>query len=439
MTRPGVVMAGGGPVSVIGGLGRAQVRTLALIRWVAIAGQSATLLVVHYGFEFPVPMGAALLAVAASVLANFLFISRASRGGAGERTTAGFFALDIIQLAVLLYLTGGLQNPFAFLLLAPVAVSATILSLGSVILLGGLAIAAVTGLALWHMPLPWMEAFPPFPLTYVLGVWVSLAIGVLFFAIYTFRVAEEARQLSEALNATQMALAREQQFSAMGTLAAAAAHELGSPLGTIAVVAGEIARELPDNSPIAEDIRLLVSETHRCRDILAALAQRPEGDSVAFSQVPLSAVVEQSTDLHQTDDVDIVFNAASAENSAAVEPRIRAAPEIIHGLGNLAQNAIQFAKKQVTIETRWDDTTARVSIHDDGPGFSQLVLDRIGEPYISARHHGTGHMGLGIFIAQTLLERTGARLIFRNRPDGGAEVTVTWPLAAFQSGSAIDN
>tara|TARA_B100000886_G_scaffold340535_1_gene310933 strand:- start:5739 stop:7055 length:1317 start_codon:yes stop_codon:yes gene_type:complete len=438
MINSGKIMTGFDPETMIGGLGRAQSRTLALIRWVAIAGQTATLVVVHYGFGFKVVIGPALLVVAASALANSLFISRTSRSGAGEPTVAGFFAFDLIQLSALLYLTGGLENPFAFLLLAPVVVSAAILSFVSVILIGGLATVAITLIAIWHEPLPWNNHFPPFPPTYILGVWVSLAIGVLFFAFYTFRVAEEARQLSEALYATQMALAREQQLSAMGMLAAAAAHELGSPLGTIAVAAGEISRELPEGSPLAEDIGLLVSETHRCRDILAALAQRPEGDAVAFSQVPLSAVVEHSASMHKTDDVKIVFNLHPYNNKENIEPKIRSAPEIIHGFGNLTHNAVQFAVKEVNIETRWDENVASVTIRDDGPGFSQIVLDRIGEPYISDGRKGTGHMGLGIFIAKTLLERTGARLIFGNCDNGGAEVSVVWPLQAFRNlGSEI--
>ena len=410
----------------LGGLGRAQLRTLGVIRWVAIAGQTVTLLVVHYGFQFDLPLELALLTVGVSAFANIIFISRAGRGNIGESNVAAIFGFDLIQLSVLLYLTGGLQNPFAFLLLAPVTVSAAILSRGSVILLSGLAISAVTILTIWHLPLPWVGTIEPFPPIYMLGVWVSLGIGVLFFAIYTYRVATEARQLSQALNATQMALAREQQVSAVGMIAAAAAHELGSPLGTIDVAVNEIARELPKDSPFSEDIELLVSEIHRCRDILAALARKPEFDRVAFSKVPLSAVVEQSSNLHRREEIELCFLILPPENRDIREPQIKPAPEILHGLGNLVQNAIQFAKKQVTIETLWDRERVTVQIYDDGPGFPQFIIDRAGEPYISGRNQAGGQMGLGIFIAQTLLERTGASLSYRNSPSGGAQVTITW-------------
>jgi two-component system sensor histidine kinase RegB len=421
-------------INTIAGLGRAQLRTLAFIRWVAIGGQSVTLLMVHYGLGFDLLLGPALLTVGASVLVNVFFIIRTARGGRRKSEVAALFAFDLIQLSVLLYLTGGLQNPFSFLLLAPVAVSAAILSRATVIFLSGLAIASVTVLSLWHMPLPWIGPIAPFPSLYVVGVWVSLAIGVLFFATYTYRVATESRQLSEALNATQMALAREQQVSAMGTLAAAAAHELGSPLGTIAVVAGEIAREIPEDSPHAEDIRLLVSETHRCRDILAALAQKPKVDTVAFSRVPISAVVEQSALLHKSEEIELSFDSCPRKGTKLREPMIRAAPEILHGLGNLIQNAIQFARKKVEIRVFWDDYSVQLNIQDDGSGFSQFVLDRIGEPYISSRHPSKGQMGLGIFIAQTLLERTGARLSFGNRQSGGAEICVNWKRELLDTG-----
>jgi len=422
---------------VIDGPERIQLRTLALIRWAAIAGQGAALLVVHFGLGFDLPILPALAAVAASAVFNIATTARRQFERLQEPKVAGYLAFDVVQLAVLLFLTGGLQNPFAFLLLAPVAVSATILSLTSTAILCGLALACITVLAVWHMPLPWRGAPPLLPLTYILGVWAALAIGILFFAAYTWRVAEEARRLSEALSATQLALAREQQFSAVGALAAAAAHELGSPLGTIAVAAREIARDLPHNSPISEDVDLLLSETARCRDILADLARNPEGDDEPFSRVPIGAIVESSTAPHQIEAITIQFDAAAASDAPdCPQPLIKAAPEIIHGLGNLIQNAIQFARTGVTITTRWSDVDVYVTIVDDGPGFSSLMLERIGEPYLSMRGgHGTDvgdHMGLGIFIAQTLLARTGGRVEFSNHPGRGARVAVRWDRAILE-------
>jgi two-component system sensor histidine kinase RegB len=423
--------------SSAGGFGRVQLRTLALIRWVAIAGQAAALMVVHFGLGYSLPLLPALATVCVSALFNSATAVRRPSGSLGERGVATYLAFDVVQLAVLLFLTGGLQNPFAFLLLAPVAISATVLSLTSTVALCGIALVSITVLGVWHLPLPWKGPSPHLPDMYVLGVWVALAIGIIFFAAYTWRVAEEARRLSEGLTATQLALAREQQLSAMGALAAAAAHELGSPLGTIAVTAREISRDLPAGSPLAEDVELLISETARCRDILADLAHNPAGDNAPFSQVPIGAIVESASALHRNDTVAIAFDAAPSPDAPdSREPRITSAPEIIHGIGNLVQNAVQFARRNVTVRTRWSGEWVEVTILDDGPGFAPQVLERIGEPYISMpsdrRVESGDHMGLGIFIAQTLLNRSGARLRFANDPDGGAKVAVRWDRAILE-------
>lgn len=423
---------------VIGGSARIQLRTLALIRWAAIAGQVAALLVVHFGLEFELPIVAALATVAASAVFNGMTAAGRPFQRLGELEVAAYLAFDIAQLAVLLYLTGGLHNPFAFLLLAPVAVSATVLSLNSTVALCGLALACITVLSVWHLPLPWRGAAPFLPPVYVLGVWTALSIGILFFAAYTRRVAEEARQLSEALTATQLALAREQQLSAMGALAAAAAHELGSPLGTIAVTAGEIARDLPDDSPLKEDINLLLSETVRCRDILAELAHNPAGNEAPFTDVPMGSVIESAAMVYQSETVNMTFDVSPLPGWHDIpEPRITSAPEIIHGIGNLVQNAVQFSRQDVDISIRWTDTLAEVVIKDDGGGISPLVLDRIGEPYMSVREEAddeiTNHMGLGIFIAQTLLSRTGASVTFSSAATG-ATVVVRWDRAVLEPG-----
>lgn len=408
-----------------------RLRTLTLIRWVAIGGQVLALLVVHFGFGFPVPLAAAFSVVGASLLLNLIVMSgRPTPVRLGERAAAAFLAFDIMQLAALLYLTGGLENPFSFLLLAPVAVSATILSIRSTFALCVLSVASITLLAVRHYPLPWAEGGFSVPQVYVLGIWVALAVGIVFFAIYTWRVAEEARRMSNALTASQLALAREQQFAALGGLAAAAAHELGSPLGTIAVVSGEIARDLPADSPISEDVRLLISETARCRDILAELSDRSdegEDSSSPFALLPVHALVEVAAERHHQDHVVFSFEAMSLQDEdAGPEPVVVRSPEIIHGIGNIIQNAVQFARSTVYIASGWDAESIRVSIRDDGPGFPPGVLEHIGEPYISSRSSDGGHMGLGIFIARTLLQRSGAGVAFENDRTRGARVDIVW-------------
>ena len=411
------------------GFGRISLRTLVPIRWVAIAGQALTILIVHFGLGFSLPLVPALGVVGGSVLLNVvLILLRQVAARLGERDAALCLGYDILQLAILLHLTGGLQNPFSILILAPVTVAATILSRRPVIVLSVLAVASISVLALWHEPLPWRTEPLVFPAELVLGIWVALVLATVFIGGYTWSVAQEAGRLRDAVTATQLALAREQRVSAVGALAAAAAHELGSPLATIAVVAKELVRDLPDDSPHAEDAALLLSQSERCRTILAELAQQPEDDGGSpYTRLPISALVEAAGALHRDQGVKLIF--ATAGQPAPEEPLVRRSPEIMHGLNNLVQNAVQFARREVSVTTFWDRNTVTVEVVDDGPGFPLHLLGRLGEPYISTRAGAADHMGLGIFIAQSLLERSGARLVFDNLPDGGAHVAISWNRA----------
>ncbi len=405
---------------------RISLRRLVLIRWVAVTGQALTLVIVHYGLGFSLPLMPAFAVVACSVLFNLVFVvSRGAAARLGEREATLFLGYDTLQLAGLLYLTGGLENPFAILMLAPVTVAATILSRWPVAGLAGFAIAAITVLALWHMPLPWRTQKLVFPPELILGLWAALVLATVFIAGYTWTVAREARRLRDAVAATQLALAREQRVSAVGALAAAAAHELGSPLATIAVVAKELARDLPADSPHAEDAMLLVSQSERCRRILAELAHQPEDDGGSpYAVLPISALVEAAGALYRDPRIRLIFAATGAP--ADGEPLVRRSPEIMHGLNNLIQNAVQFARREVSVTIFWDKSAVMVEIADDGPGIPAHLLGRLGEPYLSTRAGAAGHMGLGIFIAQSLLERSGARITFDNLAEGGAHVVISW-------------
>jgi len=412
-----------------------SLRQLVFIRWVAVVGQAVTILVVHYGFALEFKTEAALTAVVISAALNIV-VTLSRRGGArlDDRAATIYLAYDTLQLGVLLFLTGGLENPFAILMLAPVTVSATILSRTSVVALSALTVAAISLLALVHLPLPARAdlSLEPRPV-YVLGMWTALVSSTVFIAGYTWSVAEEARRMRDAFAATQLALAREQRISAVGGLAAAAAHQLGSPLATIAVVAKELVRDLPPDSPYAEDAQLLLSQSERCRTILAELSRRRDGeDGGQFARTLISALVEAAGEPHRTAAMVPTYATAPGNDAAGnpvAEPLVAPSPEIMHGLGNLIQNAVQFAHSEVAVTTSWTEDTVTVDIVDDGPGFTPQVLARIGQPYLSGRGGETQHMGLGIFIAQSLLERTGAHIEFANEPSGGAEVTVEWRRA----------
>ncbi|WP_374446278.1 ActS/PrrB/RegB family redox-sensitive histidine kinase [Stella sp.] len=405
------------------GRGWVNLRTLVAIRWLAVIGQAATLLFVHVSLEYPLPLVTALLVVGASAAVNVVAtLQRPVQTRLTDRDVAAYLAFDVFQLAGLLFLTGGLDNPFAVLILAPVTVSATILSRPTTIGLCFFTLFAIAVLAVFRWPLPWPAPGLELPSTYRFGVAAALMLATVFIAAYTWQVTAEARRLTDALAATQIALAREQQLSAVGALAAAAAHELGSPLGTIAVVARELARDLPDG-PWRDDLALLESQVARCREILAELAQRPER-TAPFDGIPLSLLVELAAAPHRPP--HIAFEIAREGAGDATEPLVPERPELRHGLGNLLQNAFQFADSEVHATVGWNGAQTWIVVRDDGPGFRPEVLARIGEPYVSGRERPGGSMGLGIFIAETLLARTGGEMAVENAADGGAEVTIRW-------------
>ena len=414
---------------------RVRLRTLTLIRWIAIVGQAFTIALVHFSLEFRLPLWPLLGAVGLSALINLaLTVGFAATTRLTERSVALLLGYDILQLAFLLGLTGGLQNPFSILLIVPVTLSATTLSLRTTIVLCLFVIVAASLLGLYPTDLPWHEGTFRLPALYLGGSWLALVLGSTLIAGYAWRVADEARRLSDALAATQMALAREQRLSALGGLAAAAAHELGSPLATIAVTARELANAVPPDSPFAEDIAELVSQGQRCREILRSLSQKGESEEHApFTRMPLSSLLETVADTCRRRPGIKVTGTVNQATPGSQEPRLVPTPEFRHALANLIDNAIQFAEHEVRIVLSLKPERVEVRIEDDGAGFPAEVLELLGEPYLSTRNDDGG-LGLGIFIAQTLLARTGATLQFDNH-EQGARVTITWDRATLE-GSA---
>lgn len=421
---------------------RLKLDTLVRLRWLAIAGQTASVVAVRFWLDFPMQIGLCLATIALSAWLNlFIKIRYPSSLRLNGRTAALLLGYDVLQLTVLLFLTGGLQNPFAILILVPVMVSGTTLAPRFTVMLGGLVIVAVTVIGLWHMPLPWAAgAFIALPFLYILGVWVALSCAVVFMGVYAFRVAEESRQLADALMATELVLAREQHLSALDGLAAAAAHELGTPLATIVLVTKELERELPPDSPYAEDIALLRSQSQRCRDILGKLTSLSTESDQHIDRLPVSHLLAEVVEPHAETGIDIQVKLESETGS---EPVGRRNPAILYGLGNLVENAVDFAETTVEIMASWTPESVSITIADDGPGFASEVIDHIGEPYVTTRaptaeasqdqeDHEAGGLGLGFFIAKTLLERTGAKIDLSNReaPAHGAIVRIVWPRDA---------
>jgi len=414
---------------------RVRVRTLIVLRWLAVLGQTVAVLFVRFGLNVDFPLGWALGAIGVSVALNLaLTFMRRAQELALEWEAALQLAYDIVQLAVLLALTGGLQNPFVFLFVAPVAVSATILRPAVTAMLAALTFVCVGVISVLRLPLPWPEGAPPFdlPPLYQLGIAAAVLVGLAFTSVYAWRVAAEEERLNIALAAVQSVLAREQTLSALGGLAAAAAHELGTPLATIHLVAKEMARAVGPDDPRAEDLQLLVTQSERCRAILGQLSAMREQGDVMVQRAPIRSLLEEIAAPHQGLGAEIVI---TAEGEGPLD--VKRMPEIVHALGGIVENAVGFASGRVDLEARWTPDRVEITVRDDGPGFAPAILNRLGEPYLTERDHQgvAGGLGLGFFISKTLLERTGARLEVRNRrpPNQGAVVKTVWPRTSIEA------
>ena len=416
---------------------RLRLDTLIRLRWLAVAGQSAAVLLVHFWLGFPLPVLFCFALIGLSAWLNiFLGLRYPPTFRLAEWPSFGLLTFDVLQLSGLLYMTGGMTNPFVILLTAPVIVSATSLPVRLTMALGAIVLTAASVLTFQHLPLPWHGTVPlDMPFLYIAGMWVAVVSSLVFTAVYAWRVADEAGKLAAALAAVELVLQREQHLSALDGLAAAAAHELGTPLATIALVAREMEREIPQDSPLREDVELVRSQSQRCREIMRRLTSLSSEGERHIARMELSVLMDEVAQPHRAFDAEIIMQPKPGPGS---EPVLRRNPGILYGLGNLVENAVDFASSKVELEWGWDARRIFIRISDDGPGFAPDILARIGEPYTSKRHLGDrstgGGLGLGMFIAKTLLERSGANLDFLNhaRGSGGAEVMVSWPRASVE-------
>jgi two-component system sensor histidine kinase RegB len=413
--------------------------TILRLRWLAALGQLAAIFIVAQGLEFDVPIVPCVSIVGLSAALNLaLQIAFNPMQRLEPVYAAALLALNIVELAALLFFTGGLQNPFSFLFLAPVLISATALPTRLTIALGVLAVACASALGFFHLPLPWDSDDPlVLPPIYLLGVWLSILLAIGVTSLYAFQVTEESRKLSDALAATELVLTREQHLTQIDGLAAAAAHELGTPLSTIFLIARELEKTVQDG-PLASDLKTLREQAQRCRDILAKITQL-SASGAPFDRMPLSTLIEETVAPHRDFGVVIKVRLAVA---ATREPVGARNPAVLYGVGNILENAVDFARATVEVNAWWNADTVEIVISDDGPGIAPDMLKRIGEPYLSRRRSADepqsehGGLGLGIFIARTLLERTGAKVSFSNRvfPDHGAVVHIVWPRDRFEAG-----
>lgn len=424
-----------------------RLRTLVTLRWFAALGQAVAAIVAAQVYQLDFQYGLVGIVIAFSILANLVSrYNHPENKRLSEREATFWLFFDLLQLGLLLFLTGGLNNPFALLVLAPVTIAATVLQLRSTLFLGITAVCLITLISNFNMPLVTAAGFElALPVLFQFGFWLALVIGVVFLAIYARQVTTEMHAMGEALLATQLALAREQKLTDLGGVVAAAAHELGTPLATIKLVSTELMEELENHPELLEDASLIRSQADRCRDILRSMG-RAGKDDLHLRQAPLETVVREAAEPHLSRGKIVTFDISPVEGAYQTQPVVKRRPEIIHGLRNLIQNAVDFSQSEVWIDMTWSDNAISVRISDDGSGFPQSVIGRIGDPYVRRRRHaedgirrpGYEGMGLGLFIAKTLLERSGAQLTFSNsrrhghaswtgQATGGAIIDVVWP------------
>jgi two-component system sensor histidine kinase RegB len=439
-----------GPRLSFGSDSQLRLQTIVRLRWLGVIGQIGAISVVFFWLGFDLPIGPCLIVIAVSAWVNvFLAIYYPARHRLSVNFATTLLAYDIIQLASLLYLTGGIDNPFTMLVVAPVTVSAATLPLRNTIGLGLLALACTLALVFYAMPLPWYVD-PPLthPLLYKLGMAIAVAASMPFLALYVWRLTQEGRQMSAALAATELVLSREQKLHALDGLAAAAAHELGTPLSTITLVTNELDRQFPKDSPYRDDILLLRSQAQRCREILQMLTRAPPDEDPLLATLTVKEMLHEAAMPYMDGRATIQIRSApeaGATGPAARQPVGARQPGVLYGLGNIIENAADFALGRVEISAEWNGDAIEVVIADDGPGFKPEILDSIGEPYVTTRGAGrrdkrgekVSGLGLGFFIAKTLLERSGARLNLSNKeaPDHGAVIRIVWPRRAFEAPS----
>ena len=402
--------------------------TLTILRYIAISGQFIAVNIVFYYLKLDFPVEESYLIIFFGLLTN-LFLQFKIKTNQLKDTYAFFFLLyDLLQLSILLFLTGGIINPFSILLIIPTIVSSTFLSMGTTIILGAITSLMLFTLSNYHFPLPGVnESIYNLPSFYKIGIFTSILIGLIFLSYFGIRFSGESKKRSEALNKLQEVIAKEYELESLGGQAAAAAHSLGTPLATISVVVKELKKEIGDNEEFSKDIDLLISQTKRCSDILKKISKKQIEEDSFLNLIKLEDLLEEIiASFAETSSKKIELFNKNDQNKI----NIQRTPEIIYGLRNFIGNAVKFSKSKVVVNLKSDEKIIKIEINDDGPGIPEDIIDKIGEPYIKSKSKElspNAGLGLGTFLGKTLLERQGANLQFkRNSKLGGALVIISW-------------
>jgi two-component system sensor histidine kinase RegB len=405
-------------------------KTLVNLRWIAIIGQLIAINFVYFLLTLDLPIIETHIIILTGFITNIILQFKFKTNQLKDFYSALFLFYDLLQLSVLLYLTGGIVNPFSLLIIVPTIISSTFLSMGTTIMLGTLTIGSLFFLKEYHKILPGLDIYSfIFPEYYLVGVLVSIIIGLVFLSYFGIRFSGETKKRSEALDKLQEVMAKEYELDSLGGLAAAAAHSLGTPLATISVVAKELKKEIGDRSKYSKDLDLLISQTKRCSNILKQISKKEIRDDQFINLTKVEDLLEEIIiSFEENTDKKITL----CENEDKNKINIKRSPEIVYGLRNFIGNAVKFADKEVQITLSSDDHTLILIINDDGPGFAEDIINFIGEPYLKSKSKKTNSksgLGLGIFLGKTLLERKKAQLTFFNKNDlKGASVKISWNI-----------
>jgi two-component system, sensor histidine kinase RegB len=402
--------------------------TLTNLRYIAIFGQFIAINIVYFymGLSFPIKLSYVIILI--GLLTNIYLQFGIKINQLKDYYASFFLVYDLIQLSFLLYLTGGIFNPFCTLLIIPAIVSSTFLSMGTTIILGLITSTLLLFISFFHLPLPGVDMnLLHFPYFYKTGIVISIFIGLIFLSYFGIRFAGETKKRSEALNKLQEVISKEYELESLGGQAAAAAHSLGTPLATISVVAKELKKEIGNEKEISKDIDLLISQTKRCSEILKKISKKQFEEDVFLSHIKFEDLLYEIIDsFKETSSKEIILNVDNDQNKIAIQRT----PEIIYGLRNFIGNAVKFSKSKVRINLSSNQELIEIKISDDGPGIPEDIINKIGEPYIKAKSKvlsSNSGLGLGTFLGKTLLERQKAKLLFRRNSNlGGALVIINW-------------
>ena len=404
--------------------------TLTILRYIAIFGQFIAVNIVFFYLNLKFPIKESYIVIFIGLLTNLFLQFRVNVNQLKDFYASLFLLYDLFQLSILLYLTGGILNPFSILMIIPTIVSSTFLSMGTTIILGVITSFLLFLISFFHLPLPGLDSnIFAVPNYYTIGILISILIGLFFLSYFGIRFAGESKKRSEALNKLQEVISKEYELESLGGQAAAAAHSLGTPLATITVVAKELKKEIGNDKEYSKDIDLLVSQTKRCSEILKKISKKQIEEDNFLSTIKFEDLLEEIINSFKetsSKEIDLVID--DDKNKIAVQRT----PEMIYGLRNFIGNAVKFSKSKVKIFLKSDKKLIEIKINDDGPGIPEDIIKIIGEPYIKSRSRelsSNSGLGLGTFLGKTLLERQNAKLLFRRNGDlGGALVIISWSL-----------